>query len=88
MGSPFSGWGYAVPNEKKFFGKARGFHIAFQAPSIEAIKAWHKKCLEIGGKNNGNPGPRPECHPGHYPAFIVDSNGWRLEAVLQNDKEK
>ncbi|MBS0185124.1 MAG: VOC family protein [Proteobacteria bacterium] len=89
-GKPFFWMGCDTsPNEEEFVGKARGFHIAFQAPNIEAIKAWHKKCLELGGKNNGNPGPRPEFHPDYYAAFIIDPNGWRLEAVLlKNEKNK
>ena len=63
-------------------GNARGLHIAFRAPSVESVKMWHKKCLELGGTDNGVPGPRPEYHPGYYGAFIVDPNGWRIEACL------
>lgn len=72
------------PNLAESIGKARGFHLAFQAPSIEAIHAWYQKCLELGGKDNGAPGPRPEYHPGFYGAFIVDPNGWRIEATLHH----
>lgn len=69
-------------NPSEHVGCARGFHIAFHAPTVEAIQAWYKKCLALGGKDNGAPGPRPEYHPGYYSAFIVDPNGWRIEAVL------
>ncbi len=72
------------PNLAESIGKARGFHLAFQAPSIEAIQAWYHKCLELGGKDNGAPGTRPEYHPGFYGAFIVDPNGWRIEAALHH----
>lgn len=65
-------------------GKAKGFHIAFLAPSIESIDAWHAKCIDFGGKDNGKPGPRPEYHPGYYAGFIIDPNGWRIEAVRQD----
>jgi len=65
-------------------GRARGFHIAFLAPSTDAVDAWYQKCLELSGRNNGKPGPRAEYHPGYYGAFIIDPNGWRLEAVLHN----
>jgi len=51
----------------------------FVAPNIEAIHQWYAKCLELGGIDNGAPGPRPEYHPGYYGAFIVDPNGWRIE---------
>lgn len=65
-------------------GKAAGFHVAFVAPDVASVHKWYEKCLELGGKDNGKPGPRPEYHPGYYGAFIVDPNGWRIEACFQN----
>ena len=76
----------AKPNQEEFVGKARGMHIAFLAPDVESINAWHKKCIELGGADNGKPGPRPEYHPGYYGAFIIDPNGWRLEAAFHHYK--
>lgn len=75
------GW-TQTPKSEEEIGKAQGVHLAFQAPSVEAIQAWHAKCLELGGVDNGQPGPRKEYHPGYYSGFIVDPNGWRIEAVL------
>lgn len=75
------------PYGEETIGKARGLHIAFRAPSVEAIHAWYNKCLELGGKENGAPGPRPEYHPGYYGGFIIDPNGWRIEAVLHTYKK-
>jgi len=72
------------PNLQENVGNARGFHIAFLAPNVESIKNWYQKCLELGAKDNGTPGSRPEYHPGYYAAFVTDPNGWRLEAVLHN----
>lgn len=84
-GKPFFWIGVdAQPNTQESVGKARGFHLAFAAPTLESIHEWHKKCLSMGGTDNGAPGPRPEYHPGYYAAFIIDPNGWRLEAVLHN----
>lgn len=65
-------------------GKARGFHVAFLAPHKEAVDAWYAKCIELGGTCNGKPGPRPEYHPGFYGAFIIDLNGWRIEAAIHH----
>jgi hypothetical protein len=67
-------------------GKARGLHVAFKAATVEAINSWYQKCLELGGKDNGQPGQRPEYHPGYYSAFIIDPSGWRIEAVLHDYK--
>lgn len=74
----------AKPNEEEIIGKSRGLHVAFTAPDVESIKAWHTKALELGGVDNGAPGPRSEYHPGYYAAFIIDPNGWRIEAVLHD----
>lgn len=65
-------------------GKARGFHVGFVAPTLETVHQWYAKCLELGGLDNGAPGPRPKYHPGYYGAFIIDPNGWRIEACIQN----
>jgi catechol 2,3-dioxygenase-like lactoylglutathione lyase family enzyme len=88
-GKPFFWVGKeASVSSSEQIGHARGFHVAFKASTIEAIQAWYQKCLELGGKDNGPPGPRPEYHPGYYAAFIIDPNGWRIEAVLHHYKKE
>ena len=78
---------YAIaPKPEESIGKAQGLHIAFRAPSVKAIQEWHKKCLELGGIDNGAPSPRPQYHPGYYGAFIIDPNGWKIEASLHDYK--
>ena len=77
-------WISPMGNKEEEIGCARGVHFAFLAPSVEAVQEWHKKCLELGGKDNGAPGPRPIYHPGYYGAFIIDPSGWRIEACLHN----
>jgi catechol 2,3-dioxygenase-like lactoylglutathione lyase family enzyme len=64
----------------------RGLHFAFKASSVEVINSWYDKCIQLGGKCNGKPGPRPLYHPGYYAAYIVDPNGYRIEAVLHDYK--
>jgi catechol 2,3-dioxygenase-like lactoylglutathione lyase family enzyme len=65
-------------------GKAKGFHVGFVAPDIDSVHKWYEKCLALGGKDNGAPGPRPKYHPGYYGGFVIDPNGWRIEACVQN----
>ncbi len=77
-------WISPMGNKEEEIGNARGVHFAFLAPSVVAIKKWHKKCLELGGTDNGAPGPRPIYHPGYYGAFIIDPSGWRIEACLHD----
>lgn len=69
-------------NTDEFVGKSKEFHIAFRASSFEMVQKWHKKCLELGAKDNGAPGMRDIYGPGYYAAFVIDPNGYRLEAVF------
>lgn len=67
-------------------GKAKGVHFSFLAPDVDSVYQWYQQCIENGGKDNGAPGIRPEYHPGYYGAFIIDPNGWRIEACLHDYK--
>ena len=58
-----------------------GFHLAFGAPSREAIDAFHARGLAAGGLDNGRPGPRPAYGKHYYAAFVIDPDGHHLEAV-------
>lgn len=71
-------------DKNEHVGQAAGFHVGFTAPDVKTVHEWYEKCLELEGKDNGKPGPRPEYHPGYYGAFIVDPSGWRIEACFQN----
>jgi len=57
-----------------------GLHFCFDAPSREAVDAFHAAALKAGGKDNGAPGPRKEYSPGYYAAFVIDPDGYRIEA--------
>eukprot|EP00270_Netrium_digitus_P017079 TRINITY_DN6213_c0_g1_i1.p2 TRINITY_DN6213_c0_g1~~TRINITY_DN6213_c0_g1_i1.p2 ORF type:complete len:148 (+),score=19.82 TRINITY_DN6213_c0_g1_i1:113-556(+) len=59
-----------------------GIHIALSAPDANAVRMWHKKCIELGAKDEGGPGLRPQYHPLYYGAFILDPSGWKLEATF------
>ena len=58
-----------------------GVHVAFSAPSREAVNAIHAAAMEAGGRDNGAPGPRPEYHAGYYGAYVFDPDGNNVEAV-------
>jgi catechol 2,3-dioxygenase-like lactoylglutathione lyase family enzyme len=59
-----------------------GFHLAFAAPSHAAVDRFHAEALLRGGRDNGPPGMRPDYGPGYYAAFIIDPDGYHLEAVI------
>ncbi|MEI8295169.1 MAG: VOC family protein [Alphaproteobacteria bacterium] len=77
-------WISSGGNEAEAVGNARGLHVSFVAPTVEAIQQWYQTCLDNGGTCNGQPGPRPMYHPGYYGAFVLDPNGWRIEACLHD----
>jgi catechol 2,3-dioxygenase-like lactoylglutathione lyase family enzyme len=60
-----------------------GFHLAFNAPSREAVDAFHAAAMAAGGTDCGAPGLRPHYSPTYYAAFVTDLDGYKLEAVHQ-----
>lgn len=58
-----------------------GFHLAFAAPSREAVDEFHAAALRHGASDNGAPGLRPQYGPTYYAGFILDLDGHRIEAV-------
>ncbi|HEY6135750.1 MAG TPA: VOC family protein [Rubrivivax sp.] len=61
-----------------------GFHLAFAAPNRSAVHDFHQQALLHGGKDNGEPGPRPDYGPHYYACFVVDPDGHRVEAVINS----
>ena len=59
-----------------------GFHVAFAAPDHAAIHRFHAEALAHGGADNGAPGPRPHYGANYYAAFVIDPDGYHVEAVL------
>ena len=59
---------------------ASGLHFCFAAPTHKSVDAFHKAALAAGGKDNGKPGPRADYGENYYAAFVIDPDGYRLEA--------
>lgn len=59
-----------------------GFHLAFSAESREAVDRFHAAALAHGGTDNGAPGLRVHYGPNYYAAFVIDPEGHRIEAVI------
>ncbi len=57
-----------------------GLHFCFAAPTRQSVDAFHAAALGAGGRDNGKPGLRPEYDPAYYAAFIIDPDGYRVEA--------
>lgn len=59
---------------------ASGLHFCFAAPSRASVDAFHAAALKAGGRDNGPPGLRADYGPDYYAAFVIDPDGYRIEA--------
>ena len=62
-------------------GEPKLIHFAFSASSKEEVKAFYNAGLKAGGTDNGKPGIRPDYGSHYYAAFILDPDGYNIEAV-------
>jgi catechol 2,3-dioxygenase-like lactoylglutathione lyase family enzyme len=56
-------------------------HIAFASADRSTVEAFYHAALAAGGSDNGAPGLRPNYHPNYYGAFVLDPDGYNIEAV-------
>lgn len=80
--------GYGVPPMPDFWigpqNTGEGFreaHLAFAAPSREAVDAFFAAAVALGAEVLHEPRLWPEYHPGYYGAFVRDPDGNNVEAV-------
>lgn len=64
-----------VPADEK-----SGLHFCFAAPTRKSVDAFHAAALKSGGRDNGRPGLRADYGDNYYAGFVVDPDGYRLEA--------
>jgi len=57
-----------------------GLHFCFAAPTRASVDAFHRAALGHGGHDNGKPGLRSDYGSNYYAAFVVDPDGYRIEA--------
>jgi catechol 2,3-dioxygenase-like lactoylglutathione lyase family enzyme len=58
-----------------------GLHVALVAESRAQVDAFHRAAIAAGGVDNGGPGIRAHYHPTYYGAFVLDPDGYNIEAV-------
>jgi catechol 2,3-dioxygenase-like lactoylglutathione lyase family enzyme len=65
---------------------AAPIHLAFIAPSREAVDAFHEAALAHGGQDNGRPGFRDQGRrrAANYVAFVLDPDNNNIEASWPN----
>ena len=57
-----------------------GLHFCFDAPTRKSVDAFHAATVKAGGRDNGKPGLRADYGANYYAAFVVDPDGYRIEA--------
>ena len=67
------------PHDGKTATVGNGVMVALQAPSKEMVDALHARALELGGQDEGAPGPRGD---GFYAGYFRDLDGNKLNAFF------
>lgn len=56
-------------------------HVAFASENREMVDAFYRAALAAGARDNGAPGIRAAYHANYYGAFVLDPDGYNIEAV-------
>jgi catechol 2,3-dioxygenase-like lactoylglutathione lyase family enzyme len=70
------GLGVSKPFDKKPATVGNGVMVALEASSTAQVNDLHRRALELGGKDEGAPGPRGEG--GFYAGYFRDLDGNKL----------
>jgi len=63
-------------------------HVAFRARNRAEVDAFYQGALAAGAQDNGAPGPRPDYTLDYYACFILDPDGYNIEAMINQPLEK
>jgi len=61
-------------------------HIAFQVGRRALVDAFYHAALAAGGNDNGRPGLRPQYSANYYGAFVLDPDGYNIEALCRENE--
>jgi len=61
-------------------------HIAFQVGRRALVDAFYHAALAAGGNDNGRPGLRPHYSANYYGAFVLDPDGYNIEALCRENE--
>ena len=59
-----------------------GVHVALRVKSRTDVDEFYRAALAAGGRDNGAPGPRPQYTPNYYACFVLDPDGYNIEAMI------
>ena len=61
-------------------------HVAFASDSRQSVDAFYHAALGAGARDNGAPGLRSNYHANYYGAFVLDPDGYNIEAVCHKSE--
>ena len=73
-----------IPADGKTATVGNGVMIALPASDMKKVTQVHKKAIELGGSDEGLPGPRGDS--GFYAAYFRDLDGNKLNAHCMTNK--
>jgi catechol 2,3-dioxygenase-like lactoylglutathione lyase family enzyme len=57
-------------------------HVAFRVQSRTEVDSFYHAALQAGAKDNGAPGLRTEYAANYYACFVLDPDGYNIEAMI------
>ena len=79
-------WVGTAPEDGEYYGtklrkdQIRPLHIAFKAPSKEAVREFYQLGIERGARCNGAP---EDCGGNYFAAYLLDPDGNNIEAGIR-----
>jgi catechol 2,3-dioxygenase-like lactoylglutathione lyase family enzyme len=81
-----------TPERAQFAGESGSFslvlgeptenvHMAFPTDDDGDVRRFHAAATGAGYRSRGEPGERPQYHPGYYAAYVLDPDGNNVEVV-------
>jgi catechol 2,3-dioxygenase-like lactoylglutathione lyase family enzyme len=64
--------------------RTENVHYAFGVGDVDTVARFHEVATAAGYRSNGEPGERPQYHPGYHGAFVLDPDGHNAEAVFHD----
>jgi catechol 2,3-dioxygenase-like lactoylglutathione lyase family enzyme len=63
-----------------------GLHFCFIAPTRKSVEEFYQAALASGGHDHGKPGLRVDNGPTYFAAYVLDPDGYRIEACCSEEE--
>jgi catechol 2,3-dioxygenase-like lactoylglutathione lyase family enzyme len=57
-------------------------HVALRVKTKAQVGEFYRAAIAAGGRDNGPPGPRPQYTPTYHACFVLDPDGYNIEAMI------